>query len=309
MNRTDRLLALILHLHTRRHVTAEQLAEHFGLSVRTIYRDLAALGEAGVPIAVEAGLGYSLMKGYSLPPVSFTEQEASALATGGMLVGQLTDESLRGRMRSALAKVRAVLPATQQARLDVLESSLSSAAKPVPAQVSLDLLQQALSHRRVLCFGYQGVNRDEATEREVEPQGLIYYMERWHLIGWCRLRGDYRDFRTDRMRDVRMLDETTAPRGDFKSGDFMRCMPAATLHARLHFTRQAADRALREWWLGLVEEQVQADGHVLVLSTTEWAPLATWLLSFGNMVRVLEPQPLRDELVRQAGELARHHGH
>ncbi|MER0836463.1 YafY family protein [Pseudomonas aeruginosa] len=304
MNRTDRLLALILHLHTRRHVTAEQLAEHFGLSVRTIYRDLAALGEAGVPIAVEAGLGYSLMKGYSLPPVSFTEQEASALATGGMLVGQLTDESLRERIRSALAKVRAVLPATQQARLDVLENSLSTAAKPVPAQVSLDLLQQALCHRRVLRFGYQGVNRDEATEREVEPQGLIYYMERWHLIGWCRLRGDYRDFRTDRMRDVSMLDETTAPRGDF-----MRCMPAATLHARLWFTRQAADRALREWWLGLVEETVQADGHVIVLSTTEWAPLATWLLSFGTAVRVLEPMRLREELVRLAGEMARHHGH
>ena len=81
MNRVDRLLALILYLQSRRVVTAEEMAQHFELSIRTIYRDLAALGEAGVPIAAEAGVGYTLMKGYNLPPVNFSAEEASALVT------------------------------------------------------------------------------------------------------------------------------------------------------------------------------------------------------------------------------------
>src|SRR6185503_11803203 len=91
MNRVDRLLAVILFLQSRRVTTAEQMARHFELSVRTIYRDLAALAEIGVPIAAEAGVGYTIMKGYHLPPVNFTTEEANALVTGGMLVGQFTD--------------------------------------------------------------------------------------------------------------------------------------------------------------------------------------------------------------------------
>src|SRR6187551_462883 len=99
MNRVDRLLALIVFLQSRRVVTAEQLAAHFELSVRTIYRDLAALGEAGVPIVAEAGVGYALLRGYHLPPVNFTAEEASALVTGGLLVGQFADASVRTRMQ------------------------------------------------------------------------------------------------------------------------------------------------------------------------------------------------------------------
>jgi predicted DNA-binding transcriptional regulator YafY len=101
MNRVDRLLALILFLQSKRLTTAEEMARHFELSVRTIYRDLSALGEAGVPIAAEAGVGYTLMKGY---PVNFTAEEASALVTGGMLVEQFTDASLKAQMHSALLK-------------------------------------------------------------------------------------------------------------------------------------------------------------------------------------------------------------
>src|SRR6266853_3697916 len=110
MNRVDRLLALILFLQSRRVVTAEQMAAHFELSVRTIYRDLVALGQAGVPIAAEAGVGYTLMRGYHLPPVNFTTKEASALVTGGLLVEQFADAAVKAQMQSALLKVRAILP-------------------------------------------------------------------------------------------------------------------------------------------------------------------------------------------------------
>src|SRR5262249_52000205 len=123
MNRVDRLMAIALRLQSRRVVRAEDLATHFEISIRTIYRDLAALGEAGVPIVGEAGVGCRLMGGYRLPPVMFTTEEASALSMGGMLVEHLTDASLRKQMDSALAKIRSVLPRERQDYLDRLERS------------------------------------------------------------------------------------------------------------------------------------------------------------------------------------------
>src|SRR5262245_15767774 len=123
MNRVDRLVAMVLQLQGRRVVRAEDIAAHFEISIRTVYRDLVALGEAGVPITAEAGVGYSLVKGYHLPPVMFTGEEACALFIGGKLVAELTDASLRRQMESALLKIRSVLPRDRQDFLDRLERS------------------------------------------------------------------------------------------------------------------------------------------------------------------------------------------
>ncbi|XXY50772.1 YafY family protein [Sorangium sp. So ce269] len=309
MNRVDRLLALILFLQSRRLVTAEDMARHFGLSVRTIYRDLAALGEAGVPIAAEAGVGYSLMKGYHLPPVHFTAEEASALVTGGLLVEQLTDASLGAQARSALSKIRATLPRDHQERASRLERSLATTAKPTsPPQADLSLLQRALTNRQVLRFHYQGAGKTEAAERTVEPLGLIHYLGHWHLIAWCRARNDHRDFRADRIRDVMALRETFAPRGDFSVSEYIRAaMPAPTLRARVKFPLLAADRARREWWLGVVDERREDDGLVLTLATTTWEALVGWLLSFGPAATVQSPAELRTLLVQAAEAAAAHH--
>src|SRR5882762_8641742 len=114
MNRTDRLVAMVLFLQGRRVVRAMELAEHFEITERTVYRDISALCEAGVPISGEAGVGYSLMKGYQLPPVMFTAEEATSLFVGGELVKQFTDASLQAPMMSALDKLRAVLPRDRQ---------------------------------------------------------------------------------------------------------------------------------------------------------------------------------------------------
>lgn len=308
MNRLDRLLAMILVLQGRRLVTAEYLAEHFDLSVRTVYRDLAALGEAGVPIAAQAGVGYSLLKGYHLPPVNFTEQEAAALITGGLLVQQFTDPSLSGAMQSALAKVRSVLPAAQRERIASLEQGMASLGSPLGAPPShLDVVQRALGLRRVLRFDYAAANGQQTAGREVEPHGLIYYLQRWHLIGWCRLRRDYRDFRCDRLRAIEVLDETFTPRGDFSADTFVQGMPEPALQARIRFEPAAADRAKREWYLGLLDEQVEGGLHTLTLSTVEWPALAVWLLSFGSSATVLGPDTLRQLVVEVAEQTAAHH--
>ena len=316
MNRTDRLLALILFLQGRRVVTAEEMASHFGLSVRTIYRDLAALGEAGVPISAEAGIGYRLVKGYHLPPVNFTEEEAAALLTGGLLVRHLTDASLDARMASALAKVRAILPAAQLNRIDRLERGLGTATQvEPPSQAPLDLLQQALAACRVLRFRYRGATQTIATEREVEAHALVHYLGRWHLLAWCRLRGDWRDFRSDRMEATELRDEVFTPRagtaGPLSAADFIDIiLPPAREWARVRFTPLAADRARREWWQGVrdVEPTPDDGGQVtLALASFDLHTLASWLIGFGTEVQVLEPAALRDCLVALARTAARHH--
>lgn len=309
MNRVDRLLALILYLQSRRVVTAEELAAQFELSVRTIYRDIAALGQAGVPIISEAGVGYSLMKGYHLPPVNFTAEEANALVTGGLLVEQFADAAVKSRMHSALMKVRAILPREYKERISRLERGLATTAhSESPMQADLSLLQQALAEQRVLRFRYQGAGKTEVTARTVEPLGLIHYLERWHLIAWCRSSDDYRDFRTDRMSRVTPLRETFVPRENFSAEKYIRTkMPQPKLRARVKFSSLAADRAKREWWLGVEAEEMASDGIVLTLAAVEWEQLATWLLSFGTAAVVLTPASLRKQLVAAAKEAAAHH--
>jgi len=313
MNRVDRLLALILFLQSRRVVTAEELAGHFELSIRTIYRDLNALGEAGVPIIAEAGVGYSLMKGYHLPPVTFTSEEAGALAMGGVLVGQMTDSSLATPMCSALQKIRAVLSREQQEKIGRIERATLLMERRVVSRcangTSLLQIQDALARCRVLHLAYRAGSTGEATARQVEPLGLTHYLQHWHLIAWCRLRGDFRDFRLDRIEDLAVLPEVFPVREGFQLGDYLRRMGAcaAGVKIRVKFSGSSGVRARREWSLGVVREEPVPDGTVLTLTAGETDWFVGWLLSFGTAATVLEPADLRQKLVSAAQNAALHH--
>jgi predicted DNA-binding transcriptional regulator YafY len=301
MNRIDRLLALILYLQSRRTCTAEAMADHFGLSVRTIYRDIAALGEAGVPILAETGIGYSLMKGYLLPPVNFSEQEAYALSTGVMLAQRMTTHSYNEKMQSALDKIKAVLPNEAKHRLELLAKGMATPQTDHPLQADLSVLQQAIARQQLLSFDYQNANQTQSS-REVEAAGLVFYLGRWHLIAWCRLRQDYRDFRTDRIQNLQLHSEQFQARSDFNAKDFLQSgTPPAQLTAQILFAHTAADRARREWWQGITDELQNAEGVVMTLNCSDWTSLACWLLSLGTAAKVLAPDELKQEMRRQSG--------
>jgi predicted DNA-binding transcriptional regulator YafY len=315
VNRIDRLLALILFLQSRRFTTASDLARHFGLSVRTIYRDVKALGEAGVPILAEAGIGYSLMKGYLLPPVNFSEEEAGALATAGLLLERAAAPSLARSMDSALNKVRAVLPPARREELARLTRAMGlTAVARLPEAASradLGLAQKAIAQARVLRFAYRSLGREAAEPREVEPRGLLHYLDRWHLIAWCRLRRDFRDFRLDRASALALTAERFDPGDGFDPAAYVReHMPAPGLRAVVRFREECADRARREWWMGVTAEaSAPARGGVdLTLAALDWDHLAAWLLSFGPGATVLSPPELRARAASLAREAARHHG-
>jgi len=191
MNRIDRLTGTILLLQTHRGLSAEYIAAHWEISVRTVYRDLAALGEAGVPIVCEEGGNYRLMKSYHMPPVVFTEEEAAALFVSGAVTNQVADGSLKHSLRAALLKVRSVLSEERRNYLEGISQSLGVWLNPsgVPSPV-----QDAILRRRCLALRYDAGGRGMLTTRTVEPLGLLFYAGYWHLIAFCRLRAAFRIF-------------------------------------------------------------------------------------------------------------------
>ena len=311
MNRVDRLMAFVVRLQSRRVVRAEDIAAEFEISVRTVYRDLAALGEAGIPIIAEAGVGYSLVKGYHLPPVMLTAEEASALSLSGKLVEHLTDASLRKQMDSALMKIRSVLPRERQDYLDRLEryttvvQSCSSPPNRVSSQ-SLIPVQRALAEGRVLAMEYQGAQRPELTRRQVEPLGLVFYADNWHLIAYCRLRRDVRDFRTDRIRRLQLQNERFSGHTNFSLQHYLDASARAGKFevARVRFQPEVMERVRREWSSRLQEERQEQGGVVATLLTYSPQWLAGWMLSFGSAAEVLAPERLRKLVAAEAEAIA-----
>ena len=309
MNRTDRLVAMVLFLQGRRVVRAEDLAARFEINIRTVYRDIAALGEAGVPISGEAGVGYCLMKGYQLPPVMFTAEEASALFVGGELVKQFTDASLQGPMASALDKLRAVLPREHQDHVEKLVSRtivrgrVGRAAPEVGSQRWMVTVQQGVVLRRVLRMTYRGLERDEDTQREVEPLGVVFYGGYWSLVAWCRLRKDFRHFRIDRIQRLELLPLTFPPREDFSLAEHMNRsgMDSQSLPVRVWFHAYAQERAQRESYATLIEAKGRDGGAEFTLYSYSLEWTAQWLLSFGERAEAVAPAKLR-RLVRAAAE-------
>ncbi len=207
MNRIDRLFGIMTLLQGKKHYTAEGIAEHFGISVRTVYRDIKALGEQGIPVGFEPAKGYFLVQGYFLPPVSFSSEEANALLLMESIVSSFADKSIQKHYNTALNKVKAVLRTSQKEQLETLTNHISF---HVPDcfrydQEYLSALQSAITNSHILELEYQN-KEGIASKRQVEPIGLVFYAFGWHLIAWCHLRQEYRDFKVTRIQAMRCLD-------------------------------------------------------------------------------------------------------
>ena len=310
VNRIDRLVAILIYLEGRRVTRAEDIADEFATSIRTVYRDIAALAEAGVPIVGEAGVGYSIMRGYHLPPVHFTTEEATALVTAGMLMDRFADSSLMSSMASALGKIRAVLPPDRQDHVARLERRMSLRTTRPPNQpANLFLIQKALADRTVLRISYRGSGVAEPSRREVEPLGLTYYGDRWHLIAWCRVRQDYRDFRTDRIQAIAASSEQFGPHEEFSLNDFLRRYEdtPAPVSGSIRVDPFAAERLRKEAPFKIIREERDEKGITFAIQGGKWDWYVGWLLSFGDRLMVIEPDDLRTLLFETAQATANHH--
>ena len=312
MTRTDRLMAIMLLLQGRRIVRAQEVATQFEISIRTVYRDMDALGEAGVPIAAEAGVGYSLVKGYHVPPVMFTVEEAAALFTGARISDHFTDRSLQKEMGSALRKIQAILPSAAQEFVERLRRSVEIVPRalggdPAPTSEALAPLHRAVAERRVLEIDYAAGSQGRPSTRQVEPLGLVYYSEAWHLIAYCRLRRDYRDFRTNRIQRLAPGAETFPAHPDFSIKDYLHDdrRKGRVKTADVVFKRAVVGRVRRGWHWGILEERAHPGGVRFTLAAPTYPWLAEWLLSFGTAARVESPASFQRMLGRLAAAVAK----
>lgn len=226
MNRMDRLLGMLTLLQSRKYVTAEKIAAKFSISIRTVYRDVKALGELGIPVSFEAPRGYFIVQGYFLPPVSFTTEEANALLLIEVLVNGFTDRSVRKQYASALDKIRSVLRGHQKEQLELLTDKILF-QKPECYDLHfeyLPVLQDAIAGKTIIELEYQNL-KDESSRRKVEPVGLIFYAFNWHLIGWCHSRRDYRDFRVSRIKKITNSGLPFRKKNHLELSEFMKKLP------------------------------------------------------------------------------------
>lgn len=206
MRRADRLFLIVNRLRGRRAVPARRLASELGVSLRTVYRDVADLQLSGMPIEGEAGVGYTLRKGSDVPPLMFTRAELEALVVGSRFTEAFAGERLAAAARRALTKVEAVLPEDLRRRTE--RSRIIAPAMPgrTAQRRRLDLIHGAIEDGRLVRFRY--VKADGATSaRDVEPLCLVFWGRSWTLGAWCRMRTDFRNFRLDRMESVEALAE------------------------------------------------------------------------------------------------------
>ena len=216
MTRLSRLSAILTMLKSNSLVNSTQLSKKFGVSVRTIYRDIRALEESGVPIYVEEGKGYKLMDGYTLPPIMFSEEEANALITAQQIIYQNKDRSLIENYANAITKIKSVLRKENKEKALLLENRIAY-IKNTSGKVSSDNLmkiQSALTNHYLVHLKYTAQYDGKTTNRAVEPMAIYHTQENWIVIAWCRLRNDFRDFRLDR------IDELVVSTANFEPREF-----------------------------------------------------------------------------------------
>lgn len=228
MNRIERLFGISTLLQSRKHVTAETIAAKFDISVRTVYRDIKALSDQGIPVHFEQNKGYCILQGYFLPPVSFSSEEANALVLMESVVYAFTDRSIETYYTAALNKVKTVLRHSQKEKLETVSSKV---LMQVPSFIKhdfeyLSLLQTAISAQTIIRISYRN-NKEEDSSRELEPIGLIFYALNWHLIAWCHLRKEYRDFRVSRIQNLVCTDTPFRKKDHPELADYMKQLPVA----------------------------------------------------------------------------------
>jgi predicted DNA-binding transcriptional regulator YafY len=314
MNRTDRLLAIVLELQARGKQRAQDLAATFEVGKRTIYRDIQALCEAGVPVISTPGQGYALLEGYFLPPLRFTPDEALILLLGGDVMADSFDAEYRAAAQSAGRKIAGALPEPLRDEVRSLQDSfryVGDGGHARPREVALlRQLRRAILGRHGVRFSYRARHSsDESgayTSREADPYGLVFYLGAWHVTGFCHLRQDIRHFRVERMQQLVVLPRTFTRPVDFtleqRDGEHER-----RLQVRVLFDPVVADWVRESPSYFAVGEDLRDDGLLITLRVRHERELLQWLLGWGGSVRVLEPASLRTLLAEEAARIQENH--
>ena len=292
MNRIDRLFGVLLLLQRKNRVRAEDIAERYGITVRTVYRDIAALHELGVPIISMPGEGYALMEGFYLPPLVFTPDEAASLFLGGRLLAHQADGHLPDTTETALEKIANTLPRRTQNHVNQLSKMIHFY---LPAKrFNLDdqrllQLQRAIVDHRVVHIAYHSLKDDSTTQRDIEPLQLTYSNLTWYVTAYCQLREGIREFRLDRIESMQKTLKTFSPRT-------VEHLPQDTLVVKIRMKPEQARWVYERQHYGFIGEDQSDDSVVMTYHIHQFSEIKAWILAWGASVQILSPEQFVDEI-------------
>ena len=301
-NTATRLITLIMLLQRQPNQKASELADKLGTSVRSLHRYIAMLDDMGIPVYSERGPhgGFSLVRGYKMPPLVLTPEEAVAVHLGTSLVGEMWGKLYQDAAQGALAKLDNLLPDEQRhevawARRSLVATGLHRANLDSVAP-HLEKFRRAIREQRRVLMVYRSQGQPEPQARELDPYALVLRWGWWYVFGHCHLRRAMRSFRVDRVSELTLLDKTFQTPDDFNIQEHLALdfQNQPQVQVKLRFAAQAAQLALdnRAMWQSCAE---QPDGALVVTITLpdlQWA--ASMALSYGPVVTVIEPEELRD---------------
>jgi len=260
------------------------------------------LEEAGIPIIGEAGVGYSIMDGYRLPPVMFTREEATAFLTAEKFVEKLTDASTMEHHKSAMYKIRAILKTAEKNLLEDIDSKIEVVKSHHQARVDnkdhIQTLLNSIAQKKIINIDYFANHSQEHTKRDIEPIGIFYKDSYWHLIAFCRMRSDYRDFRIDRINRVVVTDNVfnskhpslkeyikqTAKEQDL---DLVIMRVQKSVYAHLDY---------QKYYSGFVSEKKVGDQIEMTFLTMSLEGFARWFMMFGDQAEIVSPDSLKERV-------------
>ena len=303
LKRFDRLVAILIQLQSKKIVRSQELADRFGVSLRTIYRDLLTLEKAGVPVYGEAGVGYSLVEGYRLPPVMFTREEAGSFLAAEKLMQQFTDKGLGEYFESAMYKVKSVLRGSEKDWLAALDAQVTvNNSRPVFNEAvpnALPLLFESLAGKKQIILHYQAINADQPESRAIEPVGLFHENHFWYILGYCHLRQDYRQFRLDRIQGIYKTEKPfSRQHGTVEDHRYPNNKTEKRAEVKLlvdHSVSRYMTSGFQYYQIIAKENHDHQIALTLSVSTSDKG-FVRWLAMFSDYIDVLQPASLQQEL-------------
>jgi predicted DNA-binding transcriptional regulator YafY len=309
-NVATRLLSLIMLLQSRPIWKASELAQELNVSQRTVHRYMSMLDEMGIPIYSQRGPygGFSLMRGYKLPPLIFTAEEATVLYMGANLVREVWGQTYRDAVTAVTAKLDNVLPDDLRHEVKNVQQSLVvgglTARDYRPWEDTLHTLRQCIIDRKKVAIVYHSRGHERESRRVIAPYALSFQWGLWYLVGFCHLRQEMRTFRVDRIEQAVQSKQTFTMPEDFSVRDYLArtlvMEPRYQIVVRLEHSAATKAQDQHGHWMELTD---QSDGSTIArfgTNTLDWA--AGWVLSHGRLATVLEPSELVARVVRAARE-------
>ena len=296
IKKIDRVTAILTQLQSKPLVRAKDLSEKFDVSIRTIYRDIKTLENAGIPIIGEAGNGYSLMDGYKLPPVMFTKEEVVSFIAAEKLMQKFSDQSLGKPYQNAMEKLRSVLRYSDKNLIKNVESQLDifdhRPEKSDSIKDVIPIILESISDKKQLKMDYQTAESKFST-RNIEAVGVFFEYNYWYMIAFCTMRNDIRNFRIDRIKNLLKTHvDYTQNYGNI--ADY-RVSGKEKVEAKILVDKKLMPHIINsKKHYGFVSEEETTEGFIIIFETDyieEYFP--RWLIGFGDYMKILEPEILK----------------